>query len=75
MSANIVLSSTGNPDHVGLETNVRRALDQARGQMDGLSAADIAYSATPADWVSPPPTNLQQAVTRLAASAGVHPVP
>lgn len=70
-----VLTSTGDPAHGALETNVRRMADQLNGQIGALSAADIAFTAVAADWVAPVPTTLAEALGRLAAAAGAHPVP
>lgn len=69
------LGTTGRPELVGLEGNVRRLGDQLHGQLLALDADDIAFSAAPADWVAPVPTTLGEAVRRLAAAAGAHPVP
>jgi hypothetical protein len=56
--------SSGDP-----EASVQRALD-------GLDAYAIAYApATPADWVAPAPTNLGDAMDRIAAAGGTTPVP
>lgn len=64
-----LLTTTGNPDHVALEANVRNALDQTHVQLGALTAADIAYEATTADWVAPAPTTVAEALRRLAAFA------
>ena len=63
----------GDPAANGRE--VQRALDGMRTDVSRLTAEDIAFEATPADWVAPVPTNLHQAITRLAAAGGTHPVP
>lgn len=72
----ITLSPTGNPDHSTLEGNIRRSFDQVTAGVNGLAATGISYvPGNPSDWVSPAPTTVQQALDRLAAAAGAHPVP
>ena len=56
--------------------NVARDFGSLSERIDGLSAADIAYTpGDSSDWVAPAPTTLQQALDRLAAAGGVTPVP
>ena len=73
------LTSTGDPGMVPMETATRRALDQMHaqfgGELDALTAASIPFAANAADWVAPAPTTVQEALRRLAAAAGAHPVP
>jgi len=69
MTAQIDLVSTGNPDHVQLETAVRRALDQARRQtIDAATDAESYQAGSPTDWASPAPTTQDAALNRLAAA-------
>lgn len=58
---------TGNPE--ADRGGIQRALD-------GLDAYAIAYTPSdPTDWVSPAPTNVGDALDRIAAAAGANPVP
>jgi hypothetical protein len=72
-TANIDLISTGNPDHVGLETNVRRALDQARQQTaDAATSVESYAPASSGSWAAPAPTTQDVALDRIAAAvAGI----
>lgn len=70
------VETTGRPELVGLERSVQQHLDGLRGDIRDLDAGSVAYTpSNPADWVSPAPTTAQEALDRLAASAGAHPVP
>lgn len=74
-----VLTSTGTPGLQALEGSVRdmgtQIHQQFSAELDGLDASRIPFTATPADWVAPAPTNVADALRRLAAAAGAHPVP
>jgi hypothetical protein len=55
---------------------LQRTFDGLRSDIDGISAADIPFTANAADWVAPVPTTVAEALRRIAAnSAGAHPVP
>ena len=58
------------------DPNVQRGFDGLFEDLSSLSAEDVAYTpGNSADWVSPAPTTVQQALDRLAAAGGVTPVP
>ena len=64
-----VIEKSGRPELQTLEA----AIDRLFASLD---ASSIPY--TPAqrgDWVSPPPTTIQEALDRLAAAGGTTPVP
>lgn len=67
------LVTTGDPAHTQLETNVRNALDQLNGNLGGMTALDVAYTpATAANWASPAPTTVADALDRLVAAMISH---
>lgn len=74
-----VLTSSGDPKLSQFEGAVRdmgtQIHQQFGAELDGLDASRIPFTATAADWVAPPPTTVAQALARLAAAAGAHPVP
>lgn len=60
----------------GSEESVQRALSDVSLDVDALEASLSAVPYTPGssgDWVAPAPTNLQEAIDRIAAAIG--PVP
>lgn len=67
------------PGQEAMTNKIQRSLSGMRqdinDNLSSLTAADIQFTPNPADWVAPAPTNLQDAIRRLAASAGAHPVP
>lgn len=71
-----VLTTTGRPELSALEGAVRDMGVDLHRQMTSLDASEISYSpGDAADWVSPAPTTLAEALDRLAAAGGVTPVP
>lgn len=74
-----ILTASGRPELSALEGAVRdmgtQIHQQFGAELDGLDAARIPFTATAADWVAPPPTTVADALRRLAAAAGAHPVP
>ena len=70
-----VLEQTGDPSHTQLHGNIQRTFDRLTSSVNAVTAASIPFSANAADWVAPAPTNVQDALRRLAAAAGAHPVP
>lgn len=44
-------------------------------RVSALSAESVPFEADAADWVAPVPTNVGDALRRLAAAGGTHPVP
>ena len=70
------LATTGRPEHVHLESNVRQSLDAFHADLLALDAADVAYTpGSAASWVAPLPATVQEALDRIAAAGGVVPVP
>jgi hypothetical protein len=63
------------PGQEAMTSRLQRTLNNVHQDVSNITASDIPFEATAADWVSPAPTNLQDAISRLAASAGAHPVP
>jgi len=64
-TANIALVSTGRPEHTELEAAIRRALDQAHGQINDAESYAAAGGTV---WAAPAPTTQDEAITRLAAA-------
>ncbi len=65
------LTSTGDPAHVSLETNVRRMADQMHQQLEATDAGDVSYTpAVAANWSGTPPATVREAFDRIAAALG-----
>lgn len=75
------LESTGIPpaqvgQHQRAFDGVAADMDDLDGRITALDASQVAYTpADSADWVSPAPTTVADAIDRLAAAGGVTPVP
>lgn len=59
----------------GSTSRVFGSIERDVAALEARTARDIPFEADPADWVAPVPTTVHDALRRLAASAGVHPVP
>lgn len=66
-----LLTSTGDPAHTALETNVRRLADQMHQQLNDTTGEQVAYTpAVAANWTGTPPTTIAAALDRIAAALG-----
>lgn len=65
------LTTTGDPAHTGLETNIRRMADQMHSQLNAMDGGDVSYHpSSVTDWSGNPPRTIAQALDRIAAALG-----